>query len=475
MWLVRIALKRPYTFVVMAMLIVILGVLSIVRMPTDIFPDIDIPVISVIWNYGGLLARGDGEAHRHQLRALLTTTVNDIEHIESQSLTGIVDRQDLLPAGREDRGGDGAGHGDLADGRAPDAAGRDAAVHHPLQRVERARSCRLALESDSLSEQQLFDYGTNFVRADMATIQGAQIPWPVRRQAAPDHGRHRSRAALRVGPLAARRERGARRAERHPADRHGEDGRPTSTPCSLNSSPEALEEIGDCPIKTVNGTTVYMRDVANVRDGYSPQTNMVHVDGKRSVLMSILKNGNASTLDVGAAHPRDAARRRSRELPKELKVSLLFDQSLFVRAAVDGVVKEALIAAGAHRAHDPAVPRQLAQHADRRHLDPALDPGLDHRARAARPDAQRHDARRHGAGGRHPRRRRHGRDREHPPQHGAEEAARARDPRRRAADRGRRRSSRRSASASCSCRSRSSPARRSRCSCRSRWRSSSRC
>ncbi len=343
MWLVRIALRRPYTFVVMSMLIVILGVITIVRMPTDIFPDIDIPVITVVWNYGGLAPEEMEKRIVNNYERSLTTTVNDIEHIESQSLTGIAIIKIFFQAGA---------HIDAATaqvtaisqtavrqmppGTLPPLVIRYSASNVPILQA--------ALGSDSLTEQQLFDYGVNFIRADIATVPGTQIPYP--------YGGKQRQIMIDIDP--------ARLYAwgLSPRDVNAALGLqnvilPTGTakigtseyPIVINSSPELLEQISAIPLKTAHGKTVYVRDVANVRDGYSPQTSMVHVEGKKSVLMTILKNGNASTLDVVAGIramiPTTMAR-----LPKELKVSLLFDQSVFVRAAVKGVVTEALIAAG---------------------------------------------------------------------------------------------------------------------------------
>ncbi|HEX3343534.1 MAG TPA: efflux RND transporter permease subunit [Polyangiaceae bacterium] len=203
---------------------------------------------------------------------------------------------------------------------------------------------QLALESDSLSEQQLFDYGTNFIRADIATIQGAQLPWP--------YGGKQREIMLDIDParlyawgLSPRDVNNALSVQNVIV--------PTGTakigigeyPIVLNSSPELLDQIAAIPVKVVHGTTVYVRDVANVRDGYAPQTNMVHVAGKKSVLMSVLKQGSVSTLDI-VARIRDMLPTTLARLPKELKVTPLFDQSFFVRASVEGVVKEAGIAAG---------------------------------------------------------------------------------------------------------------------------------
>ena len=201
-----------------------------------------------------------------------------------------------------------------------------------------------ALESDSLSEQQLFDYGTNFVRADMAMVPGVQIPWP--------YGGKQRLVAVDIDPerlyawgLSPRDVTNAVSAQNLVLPTGTAKMGSNEYPIVLNSSPEVIQEIANLPVKFTRGTTVYIRDVANVRDGYSPQTNMVHVAGRRSVLMSILKNGSASTLDI-AASVRAILPRSMARLPKELKSALLFDQSVFVRAAISGVVKEAAIAAG---------------------------------------------------------------------------------------------------------------------------------
>lgn len=343
MWLVRIALKRPYTFVVMSMLIVIMGIFSILRMPTDIFPDIDIPVISVIWNYRGLSPEEMEQRIVTNYERVLTTTVNDIEHIESQSLTGVSVIKIFFQPGARIEAATAQVTAvsqsmvrSMPPGATPPFIIRYSAANVPIMQV--------ALESDSMSEQQLFDYGTNFVRADLATIQGTQIPWP--------YGGKQRQIMIDIDP-ARLYAWGLSPRDVNAAIAGQNVILPTGTtkmgdkeyPVVLNSSPDVYQEIADLPIKVIGGTTVYVRDVASVRDGYSPQTNMVHVNGKRSVLMSILKNGNTSTLDI-AAKLREMLPGTMAKLPKELKATLLFDQSLFVRASVDGVVKEVLIAAG---------------------------------------------------------------------------------------------------------------------------------
>ena len=342
MWLVRIALRRPYTFVVMAMLIVVMGVLSIVRMPTDIFPDIDIPVISIIWQYTGLTPDEMEKRIVTNYERTLTTTVNDVEHTESQSLTGIsVVKVFFQPGVHIDAATaqitavSQSVLKQLPPGATPPFIIRYSASNVPI--------IQAALESDTLSEQQLFDYGTNFVRPDFAIVQGAQLPWP--------YGGKQRQIMVDIDP-ARLYGFGLSPRDVNNAITNQNIILPTGTtkmgnneyPVLLNSSPEVMKDLGELPIKTVHGTPVYIKDVANVRDGYSPQTNMVHVQGKRSVLMSILKNGNVSTLDI-VAGVREALPITLSKLPKELKVSLLFDQSVFVRAAVEGVVKEACIAA----------------------------------------------------------------------------------------------------------------------------------
>jgi multidrug efflux pump subunit AcrB len=343
MWLVRVALLRPYTFVVMALLIVIGGVATVVRMPTDIFPDIDIPVISVVFNYGGLNAQEMERRIVSNYERALTTTVNDIEHIESQTLSGVsVIKIFFQPGASVDAA--------IAQvtaisqtvvrqmppGATPPFIIRYSASNVPILQV--------ALGSNTLSEQQLFDYGVNSVRADIATVPGAQIPWP--------YGGKQRQVTIDLDPqkLYAW---GLSPRDVNNALGLGNVILPSGSakiglveyPVVVNSSPALLDEIGAIPIRTVRGTTIYIRDVANVRDGNSPQTSMVHVAGHRSVLMSILKLGGASTLDV-VGRIRDMLPATMAKLPQELKASLLFDQSLFVRAAVDGVMHEAAIAAG---------------------------------------------------------------------------------------------------------------------------------
>ncbi|WP_438008971.1 efflux RND transporter permease subunit [Sorangium sp. So ce321] len=343
MWLVRIALQRTYTFIVMSMLIVILGVFTITRMPTDIFPDIDIPVLSVIFNYGGLPPEEMEKRIVNNYERFLTTTVNDIDHIESQSLTGISIIKIFLQPGAsvEAATAQVTAISQTAIRQMPPGISPPLIIRYSASSVPILQA---ALESESLSEQQLFDYAVNFIRADIATIRGTQIPYPYggkQRQIMVDIDPQRL-FAWGLSPRDVNAALGLQNVILPSGTaKMGEN----EYPVIMNSSPAAFEDLGKLPLKTVNGTTVYLRDVASVRDGSAPQTNMVHVEGKRSVLLSVLKNGNASTLDVTSRiHAMLPA--TLEKLPKELKVSLLFDQSIFVRAAVDGVVHEALIAAG---------------------------------------------------------------------------------------------------------------------------------
>jgi multidrug efflux pump subunit AcrB len=343
MWIVRLALARPYTFVVMALLIVIVGVGTIWRMPKDIFPEIDIPVISVIWGYSGLPPEEMERRIVTNYERALTTTVNDIEHVESQTLTGLSVIKIFFQPGAHIEAATAQVTAisqtvvrQMPPGTTPPFIIRYSASNVPIMQA--------ALESDGLSEQELFDYGTNFVRADLAMVQGAQIPWP--------YGGKQRQVVVDIDParlfawgLSPKDVTTAIAAQNLILPTGTAKMGSNEYPISLNSSPDALADIGNLPLKSIRGTTIYIRDVASVRDGYSPQTNMVHVGGKRSVLMSILKNGSASTLDI-ARRVRDLLPHTMARLTKELRSTLLFDQSLFVRAAINGVVKEALIAAG---------------------------------------------------------------------------------------------------------------------------------
>ncbi|MFO0617430.1 MAG: efflux RND transporter permease subunit [Polyangiaceae bacterium] len=342
MWIVRLALRRPYTFVVMALLIVLGGIATILRMPTDIFPDIDIPVISVIWNYGGLPPEEMERRVVTNYERGLTTTVNDIEHIESQSLNGLAIVKIFFHPGAKLEAATAqvtaisqSAVRQMPPGATPPFIIRYSASNVPIMQI--------ALESPSLGEQQLFDFGTNFIRADLATTPGAQIPWPYggkQRQIVVDIDPRR----LQAWGLSPRDVSAALNTQNLILPTGTAKMGTNEYPVLLNASPDVLDDIGNLPIRTVRGVPIYVRDVASVRDGNSPQTNMVHVEGRRSVLMTILKNGNASTLDIASTVKSTLPTTMTR-LPKDLRANVLFDQSVFVRASVMGVLKEAGIAA----------------------------------------------------------------------------------------------------------------------------------
>ncbi|MGD0921619.1 MAG: efflux RND transporter permease subunit [Terriglobia bacterium] len=342
MWIVRLALRRPYTFVVMAILMGIFGVIAFLRMPTDIFPNIDIPVVSVIWSYTGISPDDMEKRVVTVSERAMTTTVNDIEHMESQSYNGVaVIKVFFQPSAKVEM----AIAQIAASGQsilrimppgmfAPGVLKYDAASVPILQ---------LSLNSDTLTEQQIYDYGLNFIRTQLATVQGASIPLPYGgkfRQIMVDLDPE----ALYANGLSATEVSSALSAQNLilPAGTAKIGDREYLV--RLNSSPRLVSALNDLPIKTVNGATVYIKDVAHVRDGFAVQTNIVRENGRRAALLTILKSGNASTLDivdkVRATLPRILA-----GLPPELKVKQLFDQSLFVRAAIRDVLREAIIAA----------------------------------------------------------------------------------------------------------------------------------
>jgi multidrug efflux pump subunit AcrB len=342
MWIVRLALRRPYTFVVAAILLLILGPVSILRTPTDIFPNIDIPVVSVLWNYTGLSPEDMGNRIVYQYERVLTTTVNDIEHIESQSLNGIGVVKIFFHPGVN----------------IGNAVAQVTAVSQTLLRqlppgttpplviqynASSVPIIQLALSGQGLSEQQLGDLGLNFIRTGLVTVPGAAIPYPY-------GGKQRQvQVDLDTGALQSK---GLSPSDVVNAVSLQNLILPTGTAkigtfeyeVDTNAAPLTVAELNDLPIKQSGTSTIYIHDVANVRDGFPPQTNIVRVNGQRSSLMVILKAGDASTLDiisgVKALLPTIAA-----GLPPALKITPLSDQSIFVKASIVGVVREAIIAA----------------------------------------------------------------------------------------------------------------------------------
>src|SRR5208283_1115004 len=343
MWIVRLALSRPYTFVVVAMLIAILGGVSIATMAVDIFPYIDIPIVSVLWNYSGLSPEEMEKRVVTGFERSLTSNVNDIEHIESQCFNGyavirIYFHQNVKVdmAVAQVTATVQTSLRQMPPGMFPANVLRYDAASVPV--------LLLGLSSKTLTEQEIFDLGNNFIRTPLGTVQGASVSYPF-------GGKQRSvMVDLNLDELYAK--------QLSPIDISNALNLqnlilPTGTVkldkteylVRINSSPELLSELNNLPIKTVNGATVYMKDVAQVHDGFTVQNNIVRTNGSRGVLMTITRNGKASTLAivnaVKAALPNILA-----NVTPALKVVALADQSLFVRASIQGVVREALIAAG---------------------------------------------------------------------------------------------------------------------------------
>src|SRR5215471_21051664 len=296
MWIVRLALRRPYTFVVVSVLIAILGVLAIETMPVDIFPYIDIPVASVVWTYNGLSAEEMEKRVVTFFERSMTTSVNDIEHLESQSYNGVsVTRVYLQPSARVD----------LAMSQIvsvsqsvlrpmppgifpPSIVKYDASAVPILQ---------LGLQSDTLSEQEVFDLGQNFIRTQLATIRGASVPLPyggrfrqVMVDLNPDLLYSKGLTAADVSAMVGSQNLIIPAGSAKISDRDYQ--------VRLNSSPRVLTELNDLPLRVVNGATVYLRDVAQVHDGYTTQQSVVRTNGTRGALITVLRNGTASTLAV---------------------------------------------------------------------------------------------------------------------------------------------------------------------------------
>ena len=342
MWIVRLALRRPYTFVVLSILLLIMGPVTILRTPTDIFPNIDIPVVSIVWQYSGLSADQMASRIVTLTERTLSTTVNNIEHVESQSMTGISvvkiffqPRVDISTAIAQVTAVSQTQLRQLPAGTTP-----------PLIIVYNASSVpilQLALSGKGMSEQELNDWGQNFLRPQLITVEGAAIPYSYggkQRQVQVDLDTQ----ALQAKGLA-------------PADVTAAIGNqnlilPSGTVkmgqfefnVEINGSPTNVDELNNAPIKIANGATIFVRDVAHVRDGFPPQTNIVRSDGQRGSLMTVLKNGNTSTLDI-VKGIKGLLPQLASTLPEALKITPIGDQSIFVRASINGVVREAIIAA----------------------------------------------------------------------------------------------------------------------------------
>jgi CzcA family heavy metal efflux pump len=340
--IVRLALRRPYTFVVLALLIVIIGPLAALRTPTDIFPEIRIPIIAVVFNYTGLPPDPMSGRIATPFERALTTTVNDIEHIESTSYTGFaITKIFFQPA--VDINTANAQVTAIAQTllkQMPPGVTPPLIINYSASTVS---IVQLALSGKGMTEQALSDLGQNSVRTRLVTVPGAAIPGP--------YGGKTRQVQIDLDMTAAR-ARGLSGQDIANALAVQNLITPVGTqkigafeyPINLNTSPAAFEDLGRLPIKMVNGAMVYLRDVAHVRDGNPPQTNIVHVDGGRSVLISVLKNGSASTLSI-IAGIKDMVREIKPSLPDNLEIKPIGDQSVFVRSAISGVALEGIIAA----------------------------------------------------------------------------------------------------------------------------------
>ncbi len=342
MWIVRLALRRPYTFVVLAILILILGTLSALRTPTDIFPNINIPVVSIIWTYNGLAPQDIASRIISLQERNLTTTVNDIEHLESQSLNGVAVIKVFFHPGANIS----TAIAQIAGQSQTQLKQLPAGTTAPLIITYSASSVpilQLALSSPTLSEQQLNDLGLNFIRPQLTSVPGTAIPYPYggkQRQVQVDL----NTAALQANGLSPLDVVNAISAQNLILPAGTAKIGAFEYNVNMNGSPATIKELNDLPIKTVGTSTIYIRDVAFVRDGFPPQTNIVRVDGRRSTLMTIQKIGSASTLTI-IADIKQLLPFVKNTLPPDLQIRTVGDQSVFVRGAISGVLREALIAA----------------------------------------------------------------------------------------------------------------------------------
>ena len=340
--LVRIALRRPYTFIVLALLLLIIGPLAAWRTPIDIFPEIRIPVIAVIWNYTGLPPDQMAGRMVTQYQRILTTTVNDIEHIEATSYTGLGIVKIFFQPGADIR---------IANAQVtsvsqtilrqmPPGALPPLVINYNASTVP---IIQLALSGKGLTEQMLGDLGLNFLRTALVTVNGAAIPYP--------YGGKQREVQIDIDPIAMQ-ARGLSGQDVANALAAQNLITPVGTEkigsfeyaINLNNAPSLLKSIGQMPIKMVNGTAVYIDDVAHVRDGNPPQTNIVHVEGNRSVLMMVLKNGAVSTLAIIDGVKKKLVQLKA-TLPQTLTIEQIGDQSFFINAAIGGVIREGVIAA----------------------------------------------------------------------------------------------------------------------------------
>jgi len=342
MWIVRLALRRPYTFVVAALLVLLLTPFVLVRTPTDIFPEVNIPVVSVVWTYNGLNAREIEQRIIYNHERMITALVNDIEHIESTAYNGAgVIKVFMQPgASVSDAVAQLAASGQAALRLLPPGVNPPFVIRYNASFVP---VLQYSLAGKKFSEQELQDMAMNRVKVGLSTVRGASVPYPAggkSRVVAVDI----DLAGLKAKNLAPQDVVNAFNAQNFVLPSGTAKIGETEYNVYLNSSPQVLAALNDLPVKTVNGAVIRVGDVAYVHDGYLPQQNVVRLDGVRGVLLTIFKSGTASTLSV-VDGVKKAMPRILSGLPPELNVKEFADQSIFVRAAVNSVVKEGVIAA----------------------------------------------------------------------------------------------------------------------------------
>jgi len=343
MWIVHLALRRPYTFIVLALLLFIIGPLMIFRTPTDIFPNINIPVLSIVWSYNGFSADDMANRITTPFERALTSDVDNIEHVESQTVNGTAVVKVYFHQGADIN---------RAIAEAVSSAQSIIRVLPPgtlpplviSYNASTVPILQLALSSKTLSEQELYDLGNNFIRTQLATVQGAAVPLPFGgkvRQVMVDIN-SQAMQARGLSPLDVVNAVNAQNLIL-PGGTAKIGTREYNV--TMNGSPASVAELNDVPVSATQGGVIYLRDVATVRDGFAPQTNIVRVNGTRSALLQVEKSGDASTLDI-IQNVKDLLPKIAAGLPKALQIKPISDQSIFVSSAVAGVVREGLIAAG---------------------------------------------------------------------------------------------------------------------------------
>lgn len=342
MWIVRLALRRPYTFAVLALLLMILGPLAVLNTPTDVFPNIDIPVIAMVWHYDGLSPEEMADRITTRSERSITTVVNNVDHIESESMNGIaiikIFFQPNVNIGSAVAQVTAIGETQVA--QLPKGTNPPFIIQYNASTVP---ILQLGLSGHGLTEQKLNDLGLQFVRTQLVTVDGVGIPYP--------YGGKQREVVVDLN-LPALQAKGMSPQDVVSAIAQQNLILPSGTmkvgkfeyQLATNSAPKTIQELNDLPVKSVNGAMVYIHDVAHVRDGFSPQTNIVRVDGQRAVLLNILKTGNASTLSI-VKGVEAKLKQLAPQLPSALKITPLGDQSIFVRASIAGVVREGVIAA----------------------------------------------------------------------------------------------------------------------------------